>query len=473
MPNTMPAKILVVDDEPDLEALISQKFRRKIRQEELQFFFARNGISALEKLQDRSDVDIVLTDINMPQMDGLTLLSRLKELHPAIEVIVISAYNDMENIRRAMNYGAFDFLTKPLNLEDLEATTNKTIAHVQQLKTALEQERLAKEALRVSEQKLVQFLEAVPVGVFTIDANGKPYYANQKAQEILGKGIVTEATGEQLNEVYRAYLAGTELLYPIDRQPIMRALKGESVAVDDMEIRQGDKIIPLEVSATPIFNERGEIVYAIAAFQDITQRRQAEAERLEFAQAEALLQQDNQKLQVLAHYDGLTHVANRRRFDEVLHDEWKRLARDRTSLSLVMCDVDFFKYYNDIYGHQAGDVCLQQVAFAIQQAVNRPADLVARYGGEEFAILLPQTNLIGALRVAEFVQANIRDLQLQHEGSQVSQYVSASLGVASIMPTADISPSTLVTVADLALYKAKKQGRDRICPARQEINDVS
>ena len=136
-------------------------------------------------------------------------------------------------------------------------------------------------ALRESEKRLAQFLEAVPVGVFVTDANGKPYYANQTAQQILGKGIVPKVTSAQLAEVYQVYQAGTEQLYPTELQPILRALKGENTTIDDMTIHQGNKVIPLEVSATPIFDEKGEIVYAIAAFQDITQRKQAEAERIQ------------------------------------------------------------------------------------------------------------------------------------------------------------------------------------------------
>lgn len=142
----MPAKILVVDDEPDLEHLIRQKFRKEIRQKQLQFIFAHNGFEALEKLQAEPDIDIVLTDIYMPEMNGLILLNKLNELYPIIKAVIISAYGDIENIRTAMNCGAFDFLTKPLDLHDLEITTNKTLQHVQQMKAAWKQERLARQA---------------------------------------------------------------------------------------------------------------------------------------------------------------------------------------------------------------------------------------------------------------------------------------------------------------------------------------
>ncbi len=131
------AKILVVDDETDLEVLIKQKFRRQIRENLYQFVFAVNGHDALDKLQDHSDIDLVLSDINMPGMDGLTLLVKLKELSPLIKTVIISAYGDMDNIRTAMNRGAFDFLTKPVNFEDLELTVEKTLQHVYQLAETL------------------------------------------------------------------------------------------------------------------------------------------------------------------------------------------------------------------------------------------------------------------------------------------------------------------------------------------------
>ena len=131
------AKILVVDDETDLEILIKQKFRKEIRQKEYEFFFAINGKDALEKLLEEPEVDIVLSDINMPEMDGLTLLSRLNELSPLIQSVIVSAYGDMENIRTAMNRGAFDFITKPINFKDLTLTMEKTLKHAKQLKETL------------------------------------------------------------------------------------------------------------------------------------------------------------------------------------------------------------------------------------------------------------------------------------------------------------------------------------------------
>ncbi len=131
------SKILVVDDETDLEVLIKQKFRQKIRDHEYEFVFAVNGRHALEQLEQHADVDVVLSDINMPEMDGLTLLTKLGEQHGLLKSVIVSAYGDMENIRTAMNRGAFDFITKPVNFEDLDLTMEKTIKHVNQMKETM------------------------------------------------------------------------------------------------------------------------------------------------------------------------------------------------------------------------------------------------------------------------------------------------------------------------------------------------
>ncbi|HMS66420.1 MAG TPA: adenylate/guanylate cyclase domain-containing protein [Ignavibacteria bacterium] len=131
------SKILVADDEADLEILIKQKFRQKIRDKKYEFIFAVNGVDALDKIQQNPDVDIVLSDINMPEMDGLTLLSRLNDSSPLIKSVIVSAYGDMENIRTAMNRGAYDFITKPINFEDLSLTMEKTIKHAFQIRETL------------------------------------------------------------------------------------------------------------------------------------------------------------------------------------------------------------------------------------------------------------------------------------------------------------------------------------------------
>jgi diguanylate cyclase (GGDEF)-like protein len=174
------------------------------------------------------------------------------------------------------------------------------------------------------------------------------------------------------------------------------------------------------------------------------------------------LEQTNQKLHDLAISDALTGLANRRYFDQYLQQEWQRLKREQQSISMILGDVDFFKKYNDTYGHQMGDQCLQTVAEAIQACVKRPADLVARYGGEEFAVILPNTDLAGALLVAKEIKTTIEDLKISHFTSEVNQYVTISLGIACVIPNLSASQDILIKAADDALYSAKNLGRNRI-----------
>ena len=154
-------------------------------------------------------------------------------------------------------------------------------------------------------------------------------------------------------------------------------------------------------------------------------------------------------------------MANRRRFDEHLSDEWQRLARDQQPLSLILCDLDHFKRYNDTFGHPAGDRCLIRVARALLNGPQRPADLVARYGGEEFAVILPNTDTHGAWRIAQKIHENIRELKVEHAPNHEEKYVTVTMGVSTVLPGRNSTAQTLVQAADLALYHAKQQGRNR------------
>jgi diguanylate cyclase (GGDEF)-like protein len=174
------------------------------------------------------------------------------------------------------------------------------------------------------------------------------------------------------------------------------------------------------------------------------------------------LQQANQNLQLLANLDSLTKLSNRRGFDEYLDKEWDRMQRIKAPLSLIMCDVDFFKYYNDRYLHPNGDKCLIKVAMAMRNTVRRSGDLVARYGGEEFAVILPNTDALGAVSVAENIRAAVKSLQITHEASAVCPYVTISVGVSTIIPNHENDSQGLIHAADRALYQAKSQGRDRV-----------
>lgn len=167
-------------------------------------------------------------------------------------------------------------------------------------------------------------------------------------------------------------------------------------------------------------------------------------------------------LKGLASLDGLTGIPNRRAFDLRLADAWSQASREGTALSLIMIDIDYFKRYNDHFGHLAGDQCLSLVATALADSVNRPYDMAARYGGEEFACILPDTNLQGALKVASMLRTHISELKIAHPASDVSEQLTLSMGVASLQPRIGSDSAELIALADEQLYQAKHNGRDRV-----------
>jgi diguanylate cyclase (GGDEF)-like protein len=168
-------------------------------------------------------------------------------------------------------------------------------------------------------------------------------------------------------------------------------------------------------------------------------------------------------LESQAMLDGLTNIPNRRRFDETFESEWKRALRGGTPLSLIMADIDFFKRYNDNYGHGIGDDCLKKVAASLASSIDRPSDLVARYGGEEFVAILPDTDATGAHAMAERFRSHVEKMKITHEFSEVSKFVTVSVGLACVIPTLDMAPEAVLKKADEMLYQAKELGRNRVC----------
>ena len=187
--------------------------------------------------------------------------------------------------------------------------------------------------------------------------------------------------------------------------------------------------------------------------------------QLRHIETEEGLRSEQRSLERLALSDGLTGVGNRRAFDSALAQEWRRATRSRQALSLLMIDIDEFKVLNDRYGHPVGDRCLRLVASELQRLVKRPADLLARYGGEEFAVLLADTELPGAIQLAEQLREVVQALQIENTGSRL-RVVSVSIGVASLRPEGSAAAATLVQAADEALYEAKRQGRNRVMAGR-------
>jgi diguanylate cyclase (GGDEF)-like protein/PAS domain S-box-containing protein len=247
--------------------------------------------------------------------------------------------------------------------------------------------------------------------------------------------------------------------------PIQLIQQGKQrIELDAERLVNNSKMVPFLLTAMPLFGLSGEIVGLVEQFKDITERKCNEE-----AMAKA-----NKKLEQLAYLDGLTQIANRRIFDEKLDNEWIRARRSRRPLSLILCDIDFFKRYNDYYGHQMGDECLKAVAASINNCVHRPADLVARYGGEEFGILLPDTDSNGACELAETIRKAVQGINMEHKRSEVCDSITLSLGVATDFPSSNGNSAVeLLKSADKALYGAKESGRNRVKEAEGKNSCIS
>jgi PAS domain S-box-containing protein len=282
--------IVCIDDEPDVLNSLKIELKKAIGDRCI-IETAEGGADALELLADLQadeyEIALVLSDYIMPDIKGDELLRRIHERSPDTLTIMLTGQADLEALSNAIKYAKlYRYIPKPWQNEDLKLTVVEAIhSYLQDQKLTdeilkrqevNEELKLVNEALSASESRLSQFLEALPVGVSVYNPDGSIAYFNQTAGELLGADTISESTAEQLAATYQLYVANTDELYPPDNLPILRALKGEFVKVDDVEIRQDGKIIAIEINTTPIFDASGNIAYAIAAFQDISDRKQAE-----------------------------------------------------------------------------------------------------------------------------------------------------------------------------------------------------
>jgi diguanylate cyclase (GGDEF)-like protein/PAS domain S-box-containing protein len=289
-----------------------------------------------------------------------------------------------------------------------------------------------------------QVFNASNDGIWAVDRNFRVIRINRKLMDLLGipaKEIVGSKCYDLLNGVCREQ----------GQCPMERITEGERMVEQErtLTFRSGSTI-PFMVTSTPLSNLEQSTIGVVETFTDITERKSAERR----------LQQANRELERLATEDGLTKLFNRRHFDQYLDVEWRRQARAQDQISLIMCDVDYFKKYNDHYGHQAGDACLRSLANCIRKRVRRPGDLIARYGGEEFAIIMPETDIKGTWHIAEMIRQELLNMRIPHNHSSVAPCVTISCGIASMFPSNSTKPQMLIQRADQALYRAKQKGRN-------------
>ena len=486
--------ILIVDDHAsNLEILF-----KHLTDADYKVLIAQDTQKAI-KIASLSRPDLILLDVMMYGLNGFETC-RLLKVNPKtqdIPVIFMTALAASSSKLQGFKLGAVDYITKPINRPELLARI-KTHLTLQSLNQRLAKEVKNKQLLweitdcirrsldidsilKTAVREIIKVLKCDRLAVASL-SNDNIFV---EAQATADKNI--EKLPKKLRFHYCSSLVQEWQDYSEGKVRIIEQTNQISHTPENI---QAQLIVPILLEPT---TPKARAFYPLWGWLIAEQSnpRQWHPDEVELCQnltaqvaialKQALLYQQvkqsnqqlkstNEQLQQLALLDPLTQLFNRRYFDQQLNQEWRRLRRNAPSfLSLIICDVDCFKLYNDTYGHQQGDKCLQQVANALLQVIKRPADVLARYGGEEFVISLPDTPQIGAIKVAEAMRVAVKQLEIAHVNSTVDSVVTISLGVASIIPDADNNLTLLLEAADNALYLAKSRGRDCLAVYQEEI----
>ncbi len=306
-------------------------------------------------------------------------------------------------------------------------------------------------ALQASQAKLQAIIGTVGVAIITLDVHGGIRSANPTTERMLGyshEELISQDVDSlmegPMQAAIRDYMAQYQSVHNAEEREQLHRQREFGV------LHKSGRELTVQMALAEV--RAGDELVFVAVLTDITERKRFETE----------LQHANEQLLRLSTTDSLTELANRRLLMTRLEDEWRRALRSNAPLSLLLIDVDFFKLYNDHYGHPAGDACLQIVAGVLKTSANRPSDLVARYGGEEFVALLPQTDIEGAQAVAQRIMNGLREAAMQHDMSPLGPHITVSMGLVSGQAHGASSAAQWLAQSDLALYQAKAQGRNRV-----------
>ncbi|WP_013323116.1 diguanylate cyclase domain-containing protein [Gloeothece verrucosa] len=469
--------ILVVDDVPsNLKVL-----RGILEPIGYELTFATSGKQTLERVE-RVRPALILLDLMMPDMDGLQVCQALysNPMYQDIPIIFLTASQEEEHLTYAFEQGAVDYINKPFNKAELLARikTHLQLKHYSDcLNHQVQQEHLINDLTEkiLSYSNLEQILNNAVSGIRDLlDADRVTIcrFNAQKEGEIVAESL--RGNWQPLLREKILDLFWIELDKSLDLSSQFQLI--DNINEANLPSSQLKALAAWQVKAqiiSPLIEQ--EKLWGVLIVHHCQSSHQWKEEETQFItqlskQTAIAIQQSklyqelktaNQELERIAYLDSLTQIPNRRQFDLTIKREWFRLRRQQLPLSLVLCDIDHFKQYNDFYGHPQGDLCLKQVAQGIASNLKRSADLVTRYGGEEFAVILPNTDLDGAIHVVKQIQQAIAQLKLPHQGLGLEKYVSLSMGIATMIPGPNLSYEELISLADKALYKAKANGRNR------------
>lgn len=355
-----------------------------------------------------------------------------------------------------INYQAwFDFIDSAPKFMDIhyhpyKNESDKIVGFVVNGRNITKQKQ-AETELRNSEHKFRDLFENSPDPGWIIDKDNLFNLCNAAAARALGYSSIEELASVHPSELSPEFQPDRRKSFEKANEMMAIAHNKGIHRFEWSHRRKNGECFPVEVTLSRLGGSSDELrLYCI--WRDVSEsKKQAEA-----------LHELNEKLESLSLHDGLTCIANRRMFDTRINQEWGRCIREQQPLSLIMIDIDYFKQYNDYYGHQPGDECLKEVAQKLAELAKRTIDLCARYGGEEFVLLLPNTSLVEATHLAEKCRENIFQLNIPHETSSICDVVTISVGVSSITPIKGTISSSLIEDADKALYFAKENGRNMV-----------
>jgi len=435
-------KVLAVDNDP----IMLKFFSRILEKAGLQVVIAGDGVTAIYTLESYTP-DLFLVDLVMPNIDGRALcrIIRSKKKFKTTPIVIISAIAAEETIN-TVALGANLCIAK-VAFAEMEVIINKFLDTPQLLWDPtlgnrvlgvkdLSPRNITNELLTINSHFRIM-LDSISNGILEIEQNKRIIYANPAALRFFSMPPEI-MLGSYVSQIFQ-----------IDTDELFSPLINASASNTDptgrhIRISVRNRLLDVSVVASN-HNQDTQVI----VMEDITEREKAQEDLLEA----------NKRLEVLARIDGLTNVSNRRHFDELLHQEWGRLKRENGELALLLCDIDYFKDYNDTYGHLEGDQCLKDIAQTINSTLQRPSDMAARYGGDEFVIILPNTMLEGALHLAEDIRDNICRLHTRHK-TPVADHVTVTIGASSGFPGDALPEDKFIWLADKALYEAKMKGRN-------------
>ena len=479
--------ILIVDDMPNILQLLSNCLNHA----GYKILIAQNGKKAL-KVAEAMQPDLILLDVMMPDLDGFATCRYLKTNSSTkdIPVIFMTALAQPEEKLQGFMLGAVDYITKPIEEQELLARV-KTHVYLQSLHQDLAQKNTRQKLLyemsdrirqaldlnlifKITTKEIKSFLNCDLVALIQLqnqELEIKSYSASEEAILDKIKTISYDSLCADQKE-YQSYLQGNIRIFQAQETAISKdstdILKSNERLVVPIVINQIG-LVPSDAisldSSNRAINSSALYGWLIAERYQLNQQWQsAETSLLQECATQLAIaikqQQLQQQVSELALLDSLTKVYNRRYFDQHLDLEWRRLQRISAPLALILCDLDYFKIYNDTYNNQQGDRCLQQISQVIATTLKRPGDVVARYSGEEFIIILPHTDLAGAVNVAQEIASSIKKLNLPHPNSLASSQVTISSGIASTIPSFADSPQLLLEACIVALREAQERGRD-------------